>query len=91
MKVSKILLPTISFSAKKNSQPQANPYEKISIFGQKEIENLNKFAKQHKTDNIAVRVFPTPLLDCKFVKTQTDLIRNEGEWLDITDYDPDRF
>lgn len=90
MLISKILLPKISFSAKKK-QSQVNSYERTSIYGQKEIEKLNKFAKQHKTDNIAVRVFPTPLLDCKFVKTQTDLIRNEGEWLDITDYDPDRF
>ena len=90
MQISKLSLPKISFAAKKK-QSQVNLYERTSIYGQKEIEKLNKFAKQHKTDNIAIKVFPTPLLDCKFVKTQTDLIRNEGEWFDITDYDEDCF
>ena len=90
MQISKITIPNISFSAKKN-QRKVNPYEKITIMGQKEIKNLYEFAKEHKNDNIALKIFPSPLLDSKLVKTQTDLIKNTGEWLDITDYDPDVF
>ena len=89
MQVSKITLPKVSFSAKKNNQSKDNSYLRTSIFGQKEIANLYKFAKEHKNDNIALKIFPSPLLDSKFVKTQTDLIKDTGEWLDITDYDPD--
>ena len=89
MRISRITTPRVSFSAKKDNQPRVNPYEKSTILGQKEISNLYKFAKEHKNDNIALKIFPSPLLDSKLVKTQTDLIRNTGEWLDITDYDPD--
>ena len=89
MQITRITTPNIYFSAKKKSQPKDNSYLRTSIFGQEEIKNLYIFAKEHKNDNIALKIFPTPLADCKYVMTQKDLNNNTGEWLDITDYDPD--
>ena len=38
-------------------------------------------------DNVALKIIQGPICDLKFVKSQTDLIDNTGEWLDITDCD----
>ena len=87
MQISRIKTPNISFSAANNNQRTYTSYSKKTILGQKEIEKLYEFAKNHKTENIAMEIFSTRLLDCKYVKTQTDLNNGTGKWLDITDYD----
>ena len=56
-----------------------------SIFGLQEILALKDFALECK-DNVALKIIPGPLIDGKYVKSQTDLIRETGKWLDITDY-----
>ena len=55
-----------------------------TIFGLEEILKLKDFALKCK-DNVALKIIQGPICDLKFVKSQTDLIDNTGEWLDITD------
>ena len=102
MRISSLRTSNISFISIENNRQKFIPKQKnvinykkhitndspvISIFGYKEVEDLYNFAKHNKLENIALKIVPTPLLDCKYVKTQSDLNANKGKWLDITDYD----
>ena len=58
---------------------------RATIFSFKEVEDMYNFAKENINDNIALRVIDSPVIDCKLLKTQSDLIAKTGEWLDITD------
>lgn len=57
-----------------------------TIFGLQEIMRLKDFAIKCK-DNVALKIVPSTVIDAKYVKSQTDLINNQGKWLNITDYD----
>ena len=96
MQISKVnfLLPRVKMNKLQNFEKKENNIsfkqdineDIITIIDYPEIMELKKFAKKCE-DNVALKILRGSYIDSIFVKSQSDLIENKGEWLDITNYD----